>query len=208
MLPAKPPWRRLIATCAPACPAPTMTTRRNPSPARGSSASSRPWLDGAGQRQLNAGLAAAARAVRALGDRMIGTGRRLESILGIVALSFLAIGCFLVLRPFASSIMWAVILTFSTWPVYARLEAALGGRRSLAALIMTLLLAAAFILPLVARRHQRGPRCAPGLRAGARACSPAAAAAAAMGRRHSLGRDRTCTTAGPRSRMNAGAWST
>lgn len=81
---------------------------------------------------------------------MIGTGRRLESILGIVALSFLAIGCFLVLRPFASSIMWAVILTFSTWPVYAWLERALRGRKSLAALIMTLLLAAAFIMPLVA----------------------------------------------------------
>lgn len=80
---------------------------------------------------------------------MIGTGRRLESILGIVALSFLAIGCFLVLRPFASSIMWAVILTFSTWPVYVRLERALGGRNSLAALVMTLLLATAFILPLV-----------------------------------------------------------
>ena len=80
---------------------------------------------------------------------MIGTGRRLESILGIVALSFLAIGCFLVLRPFASSIMWAVILTFSTWPIYERLERALSGRNSLAALIMTLLLATAFILPLV-----------------------------------------------------------
>lgn len=80
---------------------------------------------------------------------MIGTGRRLESILGIVALSFLAIGCFLVLRPFASSIMWAVILTFSTWPVYVRLERALGGRNSLAALLMTLLLATAFVLPLV-----------------------------------------------------------
>ena len=79
---------------------------------------------------------------------MIRTDRRLESILGIVALSFLAIGCFLVLRPFASSIMWAVILTFSTWPVYAWLEGVLHGRKSLAALIMTLLLATAFILPL------------------------------------------------------------
>jgi predicted PurR-regulated permease PerM len=92
---------------------------------------------------------AAGLAVSVLGDRMIGAGRRLESIFGIVALSFLAIGCFLVLRPFASSIMWAVILTFSTWPVYAWLERTLGGRKSLAALIMTLLLATAFILPLV-----------------------------------------------------------
>lgn len=80
---------------------------------------------------------------------MNGSTRRIEGILGIVALSMLAIGCVLVLRPFASSLMWAVILTFSTWPVYARLEEQLGGRSSLAALIMTLLLATAFILPMI-----------------------------------------------------------
>lgn len=80
---------------------------------------------------------------------MIGSSRRLESTLGIVALSFLAIGCFLVLRPFVSALMWAVILTFSTWPVYAWLERRLGGRRSLAAVVMTVLLAAALVLPLV-----------------------------------------------------------
>jgi predicted PurR-regulated permease PerM len=80
---------------------------------------------------------------------MLVSSRRLEGTLGIVALSFLAIGCFLVLRPFVSALMWAVILTFSTWPVYAWLERRLGGRRSLAALAMTVLLATAFVLPLV-----------------------------------------------------------
>jgi predicted PurR-regulated permease PerM len=80
---------------------------------------------------------------------MIISSRRLEGTLGIVALSFLAIGCFLVLRPFVSALMWAVILAFSTWPVYAWLERRLGGRRSIAAALMTVLLAAAFVLPLV-----------------------------------------------------------
>jgi predicted PurR-regulated permease PerM len=80
---------------------------------------------------------------------MNGSTRRIEGILGIVALSLLAIGCVLVLQPFASSLMWAVILTFSTWPVYAWLEEQLGGRSSLAALLMTLLLATALILPMV-----------------------------------------------------------
>jgi predicted PurR-regulated permease PerM len=80
---------------------------------------------------------------------MIGSTRSLESILGIVALSLLAIGCVLVLWPFASSLIWAAILTFSTWPVYVRLEGRLHGRPSLAAALMTLLLATAFILPLV-----------------------------------------------------------
>jgi predicted PurR-regulated permease PerM len=41
------------------------------------------------------------------------------------------------------------ILTFSTWPAYAWLERRLRHRPSLAALVMTLLLALAFILPLV-----------------------------------------------------------
>jgi predicted PurR-regulated permease PerM len=80
---------------------------------------------------------------------MNGSTRRIEGILGIVALSLLAVGCVLVLWPFASSLMWAVILTFSTWPVYAWLEEKLGGRSSLAALLMTLLLATALILPMV-----------------------------------------------------------
>ena len=80
---------------------------------------------------------------------MTGPMRSLESILGIVALSLLAIGCVIVLLPFASSLIWAAILTFSTWPAYVRLERALHGRPSLAAGLMTLLLTVAFILPLV-----------------------------------------------------------
>lgn len=63
----------------------------------------------------------------------------------IVVLGFL---CLLVLRPFISAALWAVILCFTTWPLFLRLEVLLGGRRTLAALIATLLLAAIIIVPV------------------------------------------------------------
>lgn len=61
----------------------------------------------------------------------------------------LVAGCFVVLRPFIAAILWAVIMTFSTWPLHWRLERALGGRTTLAAAIMTLLVMALLVGPLV-----------------------------------------------------------
>jgi len=56
--------------------------------------------------------------------------------------------CLLVLRPFISAALWAVILSFTTWPMFLRLEELLGGRRTLSALIATLLLAAIIVVPV------------------------------------------------------------
>ncbi len=67
----------------------------------------------------------------------------------VALLLILTIGCFVVLRPFVSALLWALILSFSTWPLYAWLMRALGGRRTLAAGLMTLLVAAVLILPPV-----------------------------------------------------------
>lgn len=75
---------------------------------------------------------------------------RIEQMVVISLLLILAIGCFLVLRPFLSALLWALILAFSTWPLHSRLVRAFGGRRTLAASLMTLLVAAVFILPPVA----------------------------------------------------------
>jgi hypothetical protein len=50
-------------------------------------------------------------------------------------------GCALVLQPFLSAILWAAVICFSTWPVYGRCERAVGGNKSLAAALMTLLVA-------------------------------------------------------------------
>ena len=67
----------------------------------------------------------------------------------IALLLILAIGCFLVLRPFLSALLWALILSFSTWPLYEWLVRALGGRRTPAAALMTLLVAVVLVLPPV-----------------------------------------------------------
>lgn len=80
---------------------------------------------------------------------MIDRQRLIESLFAAAALSFLAIGCFLVLRPFLSALMWAVILCYASWPAYHWLERRLGGRRSLTAVLMTVAVAAILVLPFV-----------------------------------------------------------
>lgn len=81
--------------------------------------------------------------------RGAGFGRRVETITAFAALALLAAGCVLVLWPFFFALLWAMILTFSTWPAYAWLERRLRQRPALAALIMTVLLGLAFVLPLI-----------------------------------------------------------
>jgi predicted PurR-regulated permease PerM len=56
---------------------------------------------------------------------------------------------FQVLQPFVVPVIWAVILAYVTWPAHERLVRLCGGRRGPAALLMTLLLAAMIILPIV-----------------------------------------------------------
>ena len=71
-----------------------------------------------------------------------------ERLIGLAALALLAIGTFIILRPFISALLWAVIITYSTSGLYRRLLNRLGGRRSLAAILSTLLVAAVIVLPL------------------------------------------------------------
>ncbi|ATE62234.1 AI-2E family transporter [Thauera sinica] len=52
-----------------------------------------------------------------------------------------------VLHPFIVPVAWAVIIAFATWPLYQVLRARLPRLPTLSALIMTLLLSAAFVLP-------------------------------------------------------------
>ena len=74
--------------------------------------------------------------------------RRVEQILALAALALLVFGCFVVLRPFLSAILWAVILCFSTWPAYMWLLRNIGSA-TVAAVAMTLLAAIIFVLPFV-----------------------------------------------------------
>jgi len=81
----------------------------------------------------------------------VGSGQRsgVELWVGGIAVVVLAILCLMVLRPFISAALWAVVLCFTTWPLFLTLEEMLGGRRTLSALVATLLLAAIIVTPVV-----------------------------------------------------------
>ena len=61
----------------------------------------------------------------------------------------LAVLCVLVLRPFLTPILWAAILAYVTWPLYRRLRAPFRKFNNTAATVMTLLVIAGAIVPLL-----------------------------------------------------------
>jgi predicted PurR-regulated permease PerM len=64
-------------------------------------------------------------------------------LVGLLFLSYRVLHLFLV------PVAWAIILTYVTWPAYRRMRHLLGPHLNLGALLMTLLLALAFALPLL-----------------------------------------------------------
>lgn len=75
--------------------------------------------------------------------------RLIESLSGTAVLVFLAIGCFVVLAPFLTALMWAVVLCYASWPAYRWVEARTGHRRTLTALLMTSGVGIVLVLPFV-----------------------------------------------------------
>jgi predicted PurR-regulated permease PerM len=73
-----------------------------------------------------------------------------DKIVAIAVATLLTAGCIVVLYPFVSALLWAVILCFVTWPTFLWSVRLLGGRRTLAATLMALLVAALLVVPLVA----------------------------------------------------------
>jgi predicted PurR-regulated permease PerM len=73
--------------------------------------------------------------------------KRVEITAGLVLVALIAAGCLLVMAPFTSSILWAAIICFATWPMHVRIERLCGSRRSLAAAIMTTLIVVVTVLP-------------------------------------------------------------
>ncbi len=84
------------------------------------------------------------------------TNPRVENLLTIAALVFLVVGCLSVLAPFVSALLWAVILSFSTWGIYERLLRLCGQRRRLSALLMTMILALVLLAPVLLVTAQLG----------------------------------------------------
>ena len=77
-------------------------------------------------------------------------GRDLVRVtLGVVFLLALVGTCLWILRPLMPAILWSSAIVISTWPLLLGLERKLGGRRTLATAIMTLLLTLVLLVPLL-----------------------------------------------------------
>ena len=65
----------------------------------------------------------------------------------LVAITVVVISCYAVLQPFIPSILFALVVCMSTWPLYLRLRRGLREKATLAALLMVLLLLVLVIVP-------------------------------------------------------------
>jgi predicted PurR-regulated permease PerM len=83
------------------------------------------------------------------GNEPAGLGNRVRVLLALTVLVLLILGCILVAWPFVTAITWAGILTFSTWGLFSYLRQITGGRASLAALAMTLIIASIMVVPFL-----------------------------------------------------------
>jgi predicted PurR-regulated permease PerM len=72
-----------------------------------------------------------------------------RATLGVLFLLVLAGACVWILRPVMPAILWSSAIVISTWPVLTAVERRLGGRRTLAAAVMTVLLTLVLIVPLM-----------------------------------------------------------
>ena len=77
------------------------------------------------------------------------SARNIEQVIALALLFLVAIGCFVVLQPFLTAILWAILLSFATWPLHQRMVRLFGQRTALAALTMTASIAALVLLPIV-----------------------------------------------------------
>jgi predicted PurR-regulated permease PerM len=66
----------------------------------------------------------------------------------IATVVLLSLGCLYVLKPFLPAILFAAAVVISSWPLYLSLLGRMGGRRTWAALTMTLSLTLLVIMPL------------------------------------------------------------
>jgi predicted PurR-regulated permease PerM len=80
---------------------------------------------------------------------MMSLNEKSERYIGLAVVLILLVGCWLVLRPFVSALLWAVVLCHASWPLHERLLRWLGHRRTLVATLMTLGMIVIFLLPFL-----------------------------------------------------------
>lgn len=67
----------------------------------------------------------------------------------LLAVGVLIGGCALIIAPFAPALLWAAIVSFTTWGLFQRLTRKLGGREMLAASLLVGLMFVLIVLPLI-----------------------------------------------------------
>ena len=72
---------------------------------------------------------------------------KIEQWITLTVLALLVIGCYLVLQPFLSAVLWAIVLCCATWPAFIGLKRLTNGRTILAASLMTLAIALVLLAP-------------------------------------------------------------
>jgi predicted PurR-regulated permease PerM len=72
-----------------------------------------------------------------------------RTTLGVLFIGALIAATIWIMRPFLLALIWATMIVVATWPIMLRLQAWLGGKRSLAVAIMTVSLLLVFIAPLL-----------------------------------------------------------
>lgn len=75
--------------------------------------------------------------------------RAFEVFIRLTLMTLVGVSCFLIVRPFIPFIAWAIIISIATFPAYELLRKALGGRQVIAAVVYSLILLAALIIPIV-----------------------------------------------------------
>jgi predicted PurR-regulated permease PerM len=82
-------------------------------------------------------------------EQRIMPDRRFELVISLAALVLLLLGCAVVLRPFVTALLWAVVLWLTTAPIHQQVLSWVGERRTIAAALMTLGVSSVLLLPIV-----------------------------------------------------------
>ena len=80
-------------------------------------------------------------------DRL--TANSIELIIRVGVLALLLYWSFILIRPFITIAIWSVVLTVALYPVYEYLVDKIGGRRGLAAILLTIVNLLVVIGPVV-----------------------------------------------------------
>jgi len=71
-----------------------------------------------------------------------------RTTLSVLFIGALILSAFWVVKPFLPALIWATMVVVATWPLMLQIQARLGGRRSLAVIVMTLLMLLLVLVPL------------------------------------------------------------